>query len=227
MKILSSLLLLILAACGPANSPASSARALTIAHPPTFFSVEPDARECIAPVCGGVILRALNEDSTLCADGVSRPACYVAEVLIGGMVDTRFNSNVIFEGNIVAHDFPGFGNLGAVEVTNVFEGENDTAPSPAAGSLFYSVRPDLRACVSPICGGNFVAALNLDHTTCVDGTTRSECYAAETDATVPDGALVQATLQGKSFGSFGVLGELTVANVFVPVDLTPIAIEHR
>ena len=46
---------------------------------------------------------------------------------------------------------------------------------------FYAVRPDLRLCPSPICGGVWVRALNRSLTRCANGTYNPECYAAKDD----------------------------------------------
>src|SRR6516165_11913161 len=63
--------------------------------------------------------------------------------------------------------------------------------APAAGSVYYTLRQDLRVCIWPFCGGVFLHAVNLDTTTCADGSQRSECYVArlDTSAISPDGAL--------------------------------------
>ncbi len=49
-----------------------------------------------------------------------------------------------------------------------------TATTP----VHYLVRPDLRMCPSPMCGGVWVRRVNHATTRCVDGASRSECYAA-------------------------------------------------
>jgi hypothetical protein len=43
----------------------------------------------------------------------------------------------------------------------------------------YSVMPDYRLCIWPLCGGWWVAALNQAKTTCADGTQADACYVAE------------------------------------------------
>lgn len=45
----------------------------------------------------------------------------------------------------------------------------------------YEVRPDLRRCVSPLCGGYWLRAVNHQQTTCFDGTVADACYVAEID----------------------------------------------
>lgn len=54
-------------------------------------------------------------------------------------------------------------------------------PAPIAGENFgyFSVRPDLRKCAFPICGGVFVQRVNHFTTRCADGRLRPECYVAD------------------------------------------------
>ncbi len=43
---------------------------------------------------------------------------------------------------------------------------------------FFTARPDLRKCVSPLCGGYWVKKVNRRMTRCADGTIQRECYVA-------------------------------------------------
>ncbi len=70
-----------------------------------------------------------------------------------------------------AHAFPTIG------------GPRDPLPPvfpPIAGENFgyFSVRPDLRKCAFPMCGGVFVQRVNHFTTRCADGRLRPECYVA-------------------------------------------------
>jgi hypothetical protein len=48
-------------------------------------------------------------------------------------------------------------------------------------STFYILRPDLRKCASPLCGGYFVRRVNFNLTRCANGRYMSECYVASLD----------------------------------------------
>jgi hypothetical protein len=63
--------------------------------------------------------------------------------------------------------------------------------APPASSAYYSMRQDLRVCIWPFCGGVFLRGVNLEKTTCADGSLGTECYVArlETDAVLPESAL--------------------------------------
>lgn len=63
--------------------------------------------------------------------------------------------------------------------------------APPASSAYYTLRPDLRLCIWPFCGGVFLRGVNLDVTRCADGSLASECYVAllDTSAILPETAL--------------------------------------
>lgn len=82
-------------------------------------------------------------------------------------------------------------------------------------SIFYSVRPDLRRCISPVCGGYFVKRVNQLRTRCANGTWMSDCYVAEIDwnnqpRVDPAKALLRGSVVVKTLGTFGNLGALHV-----------------
>lgn len=49
-----------------------------------------------------------------------------------------------------------------------------------AGDVYYRYsRADMRKCLSPVCGGFYVKAINQSKTQCADGKFRAECYVSE------------------------------------------------
>lgn len=62
-------------------APPGSARAAA----PEYFTVRPDIRRCIAPLCGGFFIDPVNRRSMRCADGERREECYVAEIDLGAL----------------------------------------------------------------------------------------------------------------------------------------------
>ena len=100
-----------------------------------------------------------------------------------------------------------------------------SAPQPAAETAaptaqlrnenfnYYTLRPDLRRCASPMCGGFFVKLVNYQRTRCADGRNMTECYVAEIDwngqpSGQPQSMLIRGDLIQRRFqGSrrFGVL----------------------
>ena len=91
-----------------------------------------------------------------------------------------------------------------------------------ATSTFYSLRSDLRRCVSPICGGYFVRRVNMSSTRCANGRSMSECYVAGIDWNGQPQAdiahlLVRGSIVARSYGKFGNLGELRVSESWMTI----------
>jgi hypothetical protein len=117
------------------------------------------------------------------------------------------------------------GVLAALTVALLGVAGSPAASSPRpAGSSFHVVRADPRLCPSPICGGYWVSRANYARTRCHDGLLRPRCYVASAVGDdrqplatgVPDGALARATIEPRTFGGFGELGVLVVADLFSP-----------
>ncbi|MEO7095468.1 MAG: DUF6748 domain-containing protein, partial [Polyangiales bacterium] len=96
--------------------------------------------------------------------------------------------------------------------------ESEAAVSIASTSTYFTVRHDFRRCISPICGGYWVARANKTTTTCADGSKASECYVAEIDWSaagltqddVNDASALSLVLRGtigsKAYGTIGTFG---------------------
>jgi len=116
------------------------------------------------------------------------------------------------------------GNLEKPSVLNAGVSESVLRSSDLvnATSTFYSLRRDLRRCVSPLCGGYFVKRVNMSSTRCANGRFMSECYVAgidwhgqpETDITH---LLVRGNIVAKRYGQFGNLGELRVSESWTTI----------
>jgi len=57
----------------------------------------------------------------------------------------------------------------------------DESSTLAENSTFFIIRPDMRKCASPMCGGYFVKQANLPTTRCANGRNMAECYVADID----------------------------------------------
>ncbi len=83
---------------------------------------------------------------------------------------------------------------------------------------YYTFRPDLRKCLSPLCGGFFVKAVNQALTRCADGSRQAECYVASfynrKNFDISSAALVQGAIKPKIYGEFGNLGVFAVKAAF-------------
>ncbi len=102
------------------------------------------------------------------------------------------------------------------------EGQVASEVVNTTGSQFYTLRQDMRRCISPLCGGVYVRRVNYSSTRCVDGRWQSECYVAQADfsalgltdeadsafrsAAVTGHAVVRGRIQSQTYGSFGNMG---------------------
>lgn len=91
----------------------------------------------------------------------------------------------------------------------------------------YTTRPDYRRCVSPLCGGDWLKAVNAADTRCKVGGSQDECYVAEMDLSGtanPDAAagashlLVAGRLGASRFDGFGRLGTFAASDAWIAVD---------
>ena len=103
-------------------------------------------------------------------------------------------------------------------------------PPPIVARSIYVVRPDLRLCPSPLCGGYWVSLANHARTRCHDGLLRPRCYVAIALSTLtrkpltaglPANALVRAVFGSWTFEGFGELGAVSVAEAWGPVGPAP------
>lgn len=108
---------------------------------------------------------------------------------------------------------------------------SDEKADSAGTYTYYTVRPDLRRCAFPTCGGFWVERLNRTTTKCGDGTYAESCYVAEADwaklrlsaATVEkvvgsahQGTLVvRATVGQTDYGARGKLGNLRPSEAWI------------
>ena len=82
---------------------------------------------------------------------------------------------------------------------------------------YFLLTPDRRLCVSPLCGGEFLQALNEDATQCVEGSLAARCYVTRVDWSALGGApllaapriLVRGTIEPTDVPNFGTLGVLS------------------
>jgi hypothetical protein len=121
------------------------------------------------------------------------------------------------------------------------------ADTRASTSTYFSIRPDYRKCVSPLCGGYWVKRVNNSYTPCVDNATGAlnyvygECYVAGTDlygtglseteiSALPlnQRVLLRGKVAGKNYGDFGFLGAFVGTEAWLaPTDIAPTGTFYR
>jgi hypothetical protein len=123
-----------------------------------YFTVTPDLRRCVSPLCGGFHLQALNQPSTTCADGSRQASCYVASADFGALeTPPSFGPEaVIVRGQIEADEYPGFGNLGRLIAESAWTG----ATNQIATGSFYRIRDLGIVCVTTPCFATEARVLN-------------------------------------------------------------------
>jgi hypothetical protein len=82
-------------------------------------------------------------------------------------------------------------------------------------ATFYTMRADLRRCMSPVCGGFFVKRVNEPLTRCANGRYQAECYVAEIDwngqAEIDSGlAILRGQLSSRQYDRLGTFGVFRV-----------------
>jgi hypothetical protein len=119
------------------------------------FSVTRDARRCISPVCGGWWVQAVNEAQTRCADGSWAKTCYVAALdksrVSGDFSEFNNSHNNLAFGRIKRRDYPGFGNLGELVVTDAWYGADPGGFSTEIGPEWSAVWDNGILCVTTPC----------------------------------------------------------------------------
>lgn len=113
----------------------------------------------------------------------------------------------------------------AVDATPVDESDaTEQGASSANNSTYLKIRPDLRRCASPGCGGYWVSRVNRPSTQCVDGSFHSECYVAELDGAATGltldelrtATVLRGDIKAKVIGTVGTFGSLAVREAWKP-----------
>ena len=171
---------------------------------------------------------SLPEQPNVSSNGTTREAKFVFDgttLKLKGKVDSR-----AFDGPLYEYS------LSAVTASS--------AGFDAQG--YYTARQDFRKCVSPLCGGIFVKAVNQKYTKCADGKRREECYVGTVDWSAVGGhpfgsapglgfnesILVQGELKPMKDKQFGNLGKFVAKAAYRPATANPgrgkfVALENK
>lgn len=110
---------------------------------------------------------------------------------------------------------------------------NSAGDSVPANSTYYTVRPIVRRCASPLCGGYFVKRVNQSSTRCSDGKHAAQCYVAEIDwnhepSVQPKRALLRGEIVSKQLPRVGKVGIFRVRESWEAAsDKTPTGAFYR
>jgi hypothetical protein len=121
----------------------------------TFYSVRPDVRDCVSPMCGGYFVKRVNMSVTRCANGRYMRECYVAEIDWNGQPQVNA-PKALLRGSIVAKRYEHFSKLGVLRVNESWQAASDQPPV----GVFYLIRDRGLRCITFPCLTHYAAKLN-------------------------------------------------------------------
>jgi len=132
-----------------------------------IYVVRPDPRLCPSPLCGGYWVTLANHGRTRCADGLRRPACYVAKVVDEDRrpLKAGIPGDALVQADIEESTYEGVGKLGVLVVADVF---SSTSRGPRSGRFFRLVETGIR-CIRAPCFSIRASLLNRSSRTTVSG----------------------------------------------------------
>ncbi len=155
-------------------------------NPRGYFTLRPDFRRCISPLCGGVFVKKVNRRKTRCADGTFQNECYVAEIdwkALGfnplNQSSSPFNQKTPFlvQGRVLPKKFEGFGNLGVFKLKAAFR----PASSETAKKLFVGIENNGIVCITSPCFSYDEHKLNSRRVRSISGFDLSRVNASSED----------------------------------------------
>ncbi len=130
-----------------------------------FIVTRQDMRKCMAPLCGGVYVRRVNDATTRCADGKYAKECYVAEVDLSklGLSDDeqadfrgQFTSATALVRATMSSTTFNSVKLGKLKVAEAWRGASGVAPT----GTFYRAADNGIRCIKAPCPSLSVFELN-------------------------------------------------------------------
>jgi hypothetical protein len=153
----------------------------------SVYAMRVDPRLCPSPLCGGYWVALANGARTRCADGTTRPRCYVAKA-----VDERRHplelsvpDGALARATIEASDYGGLGRLGVLAVAAVYA----PAGSASASGGYYRVSDTGLRCVRAPCFSYRATQVNGRTRTPVSGIDLGATKASPVDVVRAEAAL--------------------------------------
>ena len=117
-----------------------------------FFTARPDFRECIYPLCGGYFVKAVNQSTTVCADGARQFECYVSDIISSSPVaddaiDPFDPTPILLVGKLSQQETETVGPIGVFNAQDVHYA---VTPNTALGR-FFDVKNLGIACITSPC----------------------------------------------------------------------------
>jgi hypothetical protein len=150
----------------------------------TYFTVRRDLRRCASPFCGGYFVKRVNQASTRCSDGQSKPECYVSEINWDGhpQVDAE---KALLRGEIKSKSFAKGGKFGVLRVSESWAAAGKSADS----GTFYRVKDRGLRCITYPCETHYEAKLNSNVISNIAGVDLARANASEESVTEANTAM--------------------------------------
>jgi hypothetical protein len=159
----------------------------------SIYVVRPDPRLCPSPLCGGYWVSRANHSRARCHDGLFRPRCYVATALselTRQPLTTDLPADSLVRAVLGSSTFPGFGELGAITVTEIWKPLGHTQLT----GDFFRIRDIGVRCIRAPCFSLRAWRLNRPFRITVSGLDLSPAKLASEELAQAEAAL--ATLDG-------------------------------
>jgi hypothetical protein len=125
----------------------------------TYYSVRPDRRKCIAPLCGGFWIQRLNQATTRCADGKYQAECYVASMDLSALALSPAETTAtlasveaeLLRGTVGKMSW-GTTTLGTFTVSEAWR---SASPGAVPSGTYYRVDPNPIRCVTTPCPAQY------------------------------------------------------------------------
>jgi hypothetical protein len=192
----------------------------------TWYTVTPDRRLCPSPLCGGYVVKRVNRQNTICADGTRAPSCYVAELDLSSSSGfspeqqsdvRRAIGHALVRATIDSKPLPPFGDLGVLRVQEAWIGHERIA----ASGTFVRAKNSGIVCIAFPCPTVDLMRLNRAKASLriagVDlGDVTDDPADGYAQLNAPEGLLVAGTLVPVS-GPAGAGRELAATEYYLPV----------
>ncbi len=150
-----------------------------------YFHARRDFRRCVAPECGGIFVRKLNNLRMSCPDGTVARECYIGQLDMGDLtVDAfakgkpGFNTDVILKGQVSVGVDPE-DSLGVFSVEEVWR----SATGRRAVGRYYGIVNNEIVCITSPCYSYDQYTLNLKEMRPISDVDLSEVGASDQDLT--------------------------------------------
>jgi hypothetical protein len=156
----------------------------------TYYSIYPDRRRCIFPLCGGYWVSEVNNSYTRCFDGTLQEACYVAEINGSSIEDDRDVDPTLVLGSLHSRNYQKYGRFGVLVVEDAWRPATLTAPE----GIWYGLKDSDIQCITTPCYSIDERVLNRKVTHKISGVDLSQVKADREDVEAAYDALLNDEL---------------------------------